>query len=80
MVNEDHTKQKVWIDDNIKSRRQVFNEDLTTDLRNPTGKGRLLIVLHLESEAGFVENGLLLFEGKNTTDYHDKVNTDVFQR
>ncbi|GJQ86074.1 hypothetical protein Trydic_g10044 [Trypoxylus dichotomus] len=55
-------KQKVWIDGNVKSRRQAFNEGLTTGLRNSAGKGRRFIILRIGSEAGFVKNRLLLFK------------------
>lgn len=78
-LNEGHTKQKVWVDRGIQNRRQIFNEGLTTGLRNPIGKGRRLIILHIGSESGFVENGLLLFEGKKTSDYHEEMNANVFE-
>lgn len=46
---------------------------------NPTGKGKRLIVVHIGSERGFVEGGLLSFESKkNTSDYHDEMNGDTF--
>ncbi|KRT80449.1 hypothetical protein AMK59_7684 [Oryctes borbonicus] len=73
-LNEGHTKQKVWVVDNIENRRQAFNDGLTTGICNPSGKERRLISLHIGSKAGFVENGLLLFEGKKTTDYHEERN------
>lgn len=78
-VNEGHTVQKVWTDTSIHSRRQAFNEGLTTGLKNPAGKGRRLILLHIGSCDGFVKDGLLLFEGKKTTDYHDEMNATVFE-
>ncbi|KAB0799818.1 hypothetical protein PPYR_07698 [Photinus pyralis] len=62
-LNEGHTKQKVWTDDNVRTRRQAFVEGLPTGLKNPSGKGKRLIILHVCSENGFVNEGLLLFEG-----------------
>ncbi|GJQ77357.1 hypothetical protein Trydic_g19329 [Trypoxylus dichotomus] len=68
-VNTDN----VLVDDNTKIRRQGFNEGLATSLRNSGGKGRRLINLHIGSEAGSVENGLLLFEVKKTTNYYEEM-------
>lgn len=78
-INEGHTKQKVWTDNNIVSRRRAFVEGLSTGLKNPSGKGKRLIILHVGSESGFVNDGLLLFEGKKTSDYHEEMNAAVFE-
>ncbi|XP_050504984.1 uncharacterized protein LOC126883468 [Diabrotica virgifera virgifera] len=78
-VNEGHTKEKVWVDTDIKNRRQAFIEGLSTGLKNPSGKGKRLIVLHIGSELGFVNEGLLLFEGRKTEDYHEEMNASVFE-
>lgn len=50
----------------------------TTGSQNPAGKGKRLIVLHIGSEDGFVPGGLLCFESKKTTDYHEEMNGDTF--
>lgn len=78
-VNAGHTVQKVWQDTNIQTPRQAFVNGLSTGLKNPSGKGKRLIVLHIGSEDGFVENALLLFESKKTGDYHEEMNSEVFQ-
>ncbi|KAJ8909291.1 hypothetical protein NQ315_011250 [Exocentrus adspersus] len=39
-LNEGHTKEKVWVDNNIKSKREAFIEGLSTGLKNPSGKGK----------------------------------------
>lgn len=78
-VNEGHTKEKVWVDNSIKNRRQAFIEGFTTGLKNPSGKGKRLIILHVGSELGFVDGGLLCFEGKKTADYHEEMNATVFE-
>lgn len=78
-VNEGHSKTKVWVDTNIHSRRQAFVEGITTGLKNPTGKGKRLIVTHIGSEDGFVEGGLHVFESKKTGDYHEDMNSVVFE-
>ncbi|XP_023311638.1 uncharacterized protein LOC111692121, partial [Anoplophora glabripennis] len=33
-LNECHTKERVWVDTNIKSKREAFNEGLSTGLKN----------------------------------------------
>ncbi|XP_072400872.1 uncharacterized protein [Diabrotica undecimpunctata] len=48
-VNEGHTKDKVWVDCAIKNPRQAFIEGLSTGLKNPSGRGKRLIVLHVGS-------------------------------
>ncbi|XP_072400186.1 uncharacterized protein [Diabrotica undecimpunctata] len=78
-VNEGHTKDKVWVDCAIKNPRQAFVKGLSTGLRNPSGKGKRLIVLHVGSELGFVNEGVLLFEGRKTEDYHEEMNASVFE-
>lgn len=42
-------------------------------------KGRLLICHAGSAKYGFVENGLLAFESKTTTDYHEEINAATFK-
>jgi len=77
-VNAGDCTSKTWIDKTIKSPRDAFLRGLTTGSQNPSGKGKRLIVLHIGSEEGFVPGGLLCFESKKTTDYHEEMNGDVF--
>lgn len=49
-------------------------------LKNPSGKGKRLIILHAGSEEGFVEDSLIFFEDKKSGDYHEEMNADVFER
>lgn len=62
LVNAGDCTSKTWVHKTIKS----------------PGKGKRLIVLHIGSEDGFVPGGLLCFESKKTTDYHEEMNGDVF--
>ncbi|GJQ75820.1 hypothetical protein Trydic_g17889 [Trypoxylus dichotomus] len=78
-LNEGRTMQTVWMNINVLSHRQAFVEGITTGLKNPSGKGHRLIRLHIGNIGGFVENGLLLFEGKKTSDYHEEMNCIVFE-
>lgn len=78
-VNAGHTVSKVWKDSTILTPRQAFVNGLTTGLKDPSGKGSRLIVLHIGSDDGFVENGLLLFQSKKTGDYHEEMTADVFE-
>lgn len=78
-VNAGDASAKVWMDNTITSKRDAHSRGLSTGARNPTGKGKRLIVLHIGSTAGFVPDGLLCFESKkNTADYHDEMNGDTF--
>ena len=48
-------------------------------LKNPSGKGKRLIILHIGSDNGFLDGGLLIFESKQTNDYHEEMNGEVFK-
>lgn len=75
-----HTTKKAWIDGSITSSRQAFLDGLTTGLKNPTGKGKRLIISHIGGEEGFLVDGLLMFEAKKgTEDYHDEMNAECFE-
>lgn len=76
-VNAGHTKTYVWIDTIIAIARQAFVEAVTIGLKNPLGKSKCLIVLHISTEDGFVQNALLLFESKKSEDYHEEMNGEV---
>lgn len=78
-INEGYTVKKFWQDGNITNARQAFNEGLSTGLKPPSGKGRRLIITHIGSESGFVDGGLLTFVSKKTGDYHEDMNSDVFE-
>lgn len=68
------------MDTTVTSSRDAFNKGLTTGPKNPTGKGKHLIVLHIGLNNGFLPGGLLCFESKkNSSDYHDEMNGACFQ-
>lgn len=78
-VNAGETHSRTWVDTTVKSSRGAFLQGLTTGQKEPSGKGKRLIVLHIGSIDGFVPEGLLCFESKtNSTDYHDEMNGDTF--
>jgi len=71
---------RVWVDITIQSKQDAFNKGLTTGPKNPTCKGQRLIVLHIGSDMGFLEGGLLCFVSKkNSADYHDEMNGVTFK-
>lgn len=78
-VNEGHTTKKVWIDSTVTNKEKAFLSGKSTGLRNPSGKGKRLIVLHIGSDDGFIDGGLLLFESKKSGDYHEDMNGEVFK-
>lgn len=78
-VNAGDVTEKVWMDTTIKSNRDAHLRGLSTGPKNPVGKGKRLIVLHIGSSDGFVPGGLLCFESKKSTgDYHDEMNGENF--
>jgi hypothetical protein len=70
---------KVWMDTTVQTAKHAFLNGLTTGLKNPSGKGKRHIILHIGSNNGFLENGLLLFESKKTGDYHEEMNAAIFE-
>ncbi|KAJ8976894.1 hypothetical protein NQ317_016493 [Molorchus minor] len=55
-VNEEHTVKKVCQDENVKNSQQAAIKGWSTGLKMPSGKGRRLIIIHIESEDRFVLN------------------------
>ena len=66
-VNAGDCTSKVWMDKSIKSHRDAFLKGLTTGPKNPTDKGKRLIVAHIGSAESFVDGDLLCFESKKKT-------------
>lgn len=80
-VNAGETTSKSWADTTVKSTKDAFLRGLTTGKKEPSGKGKRLIVVHIGSSDGFVPGGLFCFESKkNTQDYHDEMNGDNFYK
>ncbi|XP_072399409.1 uncharacterized protein [Diabrotica undecimpunctata] len=79
-VNAGHTKSKVWVDKSIVSSRQAFLDGLSTGLKNPSGKGKMLIICHIGSEDGFVPDALWAFESKKSGDYHEEMIGESFEK
>ncbi|XP_050515028.1 uncharacterized protein LOC126890217 [Diabrotica virgifera virgifera] len=79
-INAGHTVSKIWHDTTIRTPRQAFIEGLSTGLRAPSGKGQRLIVAHIGSDTGFLENNALVFISKKTGDYHEDMDAVCFER
>lgn len=77
-VNAGHVRTKAWGDSTIKNEKDAYRAGLSNGPGAPTGKGRRPIILHIGSEKGFVEGGLLLFESKSTKDYHEEMDGEKF--
>ncbi|CAB3239878.1 unnamed protein product [Arctia plantaginis] len=67
-VNTGHVKTKAGTDSNTDNSRHTSQKSLSTRARAPTGKGKSLIILHIGSDKGFVQDGLLVLESKSTKD------------
>jgi hypothetical protein len=37
-VNSGHVRSKIWVDQNVMSKRELFNQDLSAGLKNPSGR------------------------------------------
>ncbi|XP_026745933.1 uncharacterized protein LOC113507267 [Trichoplusia ni] len=79
-VNAGHTVNKTWVDKQVKSKKQAFLEGLSIGARNPTSKGKRLIITHIGNENGFVEGGENIFECKKTGDYHESMDATHFEQ
>jgi hypothetical protein len=44
-VNSGHVRSKIGVDQNVMSKRKLFNQDLSAELKNPSGRGKRLIVV-----------------------------------
>ena len=47
--------------------------------KQPTGKGKRLIIAHIGSKDGFLPDALLMFESKKTGDYHEDMDGERFE-
>ncbi|KAL4113795.1 hypothetical protein QTP88_017368 [Uroleucon formosanum] len=78
-VNAGETHSRAWRDSTVNSPWDAFLTGLTMGPKEPSGKGKRLIVLHIGSTDGFLPGGLLCFESKTkSTDYHDDMNGTTF--
>jgi hypothetical protein len=78
-VNSGHVRSKMWVNQNVMSKRELFNQDSSTGLKNPSGRGKRLIMVHTGNEKGYLNKGLLVFEGIKCGDYHDEMNSEKLE-
>ena len=69
-INQNYTVAKCWTD---------TTSPQATGVKQPTGKGSRLIILHAGTRNGFVPNAELVFQAKNDGDYHNQMNAKLFQ-
>jgi hypothetical protein len=62
-----------------KTKRLCSILDTETRLKDPCGKGKRRIILHIGSDEGFVDGGLLLFKGSKNGDYHQEMNATILK-
>ncbi|KAH6935700.1 hypothetical protein HPB50_008183 [Hyalomma asiaticum] len=81
LVTAGHTRSIVWIDTVVQKRGRLFSRgnSLTTGLKPSSGVCQRLIVMHIGSEDGFVDDCLDIFGGQNTGHYHEEMNDNRFQ-
>lgn len=79
-INAGYSKDKVSKDETVTSSREAFLLGLSSGLKNPSGKGKCLIITHIGNENGFVEGGLWTFESKKGGDYHTEMNSESYEK
>lgn len=67
-INENAVMEKGWTDGTVKG-----------TLHSPLGKGKRLIVCHAGSSKGFINAPPLIFQSKKTNDYHEEMNSEIFE-
>ncbi|XP_015380395.1 PREDICTED: uncharacterized protein LOC107174087 [Diuraphis noxia] len=66
-----------WI--SVEETSKSVDTTIQSEQKNPSVKGKKLIVVHIGSSDGFVDGGLLAFESKdNSSDNHDEMDDDTF--
>lgn len=68
------------MDKTLKSARQAFLEELSTECKSPSEKNSRFIILHIGSVDEFLEDGLLFFYFKDTRDYYEEMNAEVCEK
>ncbi|KAJ8981511.1 hypothetical protein NQ317_011747 [Molorchus minor] len=67
-------KTKLWYGEEV-----IWKKGFSPGLKAPSGRGRRLIITHIGSDSGFLENGLNVFESRRTRDYHEDMNSALFE-
>lgn len=75
-----HTVNKTWVDPTVTSKRQAFLDGFSAGAKNPTSKGRRLIVVHIGNEDGSVEGASWIFESKGSGNYHESMDAVHFEK
>ncbi|XP_076651823.1 uncharacterized protein LOC143358530 [Halictus rubicundus] len=79
MINAGDCRRKLQFDSSVSCPKNTAQRGLSTDIPASLEKGKRLIIAHVGSSDGFVPGALLCFEAKrNTGDYHNEMNGDIF--
>jgi hypothetical protein len=71
-------RKKIWQDQTIGSAKDACLKGLSTRLKNPSGKGNRLIVVHIGSEKGFMDSGSVGVESHSAREYHEEITGEAF--
>ncbi|KAJ8959360.1 hypothetical protein NQ318_022046 [Aromia moschata] len=77
-VNAEHVLNETWMGATIGTPSEAVN-GYSTGLKLPSGKGKQLLIIHIASEEGFLENGLFVFESKNKADTNEDTIAQIFE-
>lgn len=61
-LNVGHTRNREWRDTSVTSSRAAFASGFTIESKNPSSKGKRLIITHIGNENGSVNGALWTFE------------------
>lgn len=83
-IRKDNFENIVWIDETSVNADHFLTKGLsdsstTGTMAAPIGKGERLILLHAASSSGFVPGCCLLFKSGSTGDYHEEMESTIFQ-
>lgn len=70
---------ETWLNENISHDKGWTDGTVKGTLGSPLGKGKRLIVCHAGSKQGWIKAPPLVFQSKKTSDYHEEMNSEVFE-
>lgn len=70
---------ETWLNANISNERGWSDGSVKCSVNAPLGKGKRLIVCHAGGYNGWISEPPLIFQSKKTVDYHEEMNSEVFE-
>lgn len=70
---------ETWLNENISQDKGWTDGTVKGTIGSPLGKGKRLIICHAGSKQGWIKAAPLVFQSKKTSDYHEDMNSEVFE-